>query len=92
MRRRAYEIGVLNGVFAPNRLLPEALSLASRIAKNAPIAISYFKELAYSGQTIGNPELLQLIHYLYGRLFSSEDSYEGPHSFIDNHNLVWKGQ
>lgn len=85
---RAYEIGFLNGVLPRTRLLPEAFSIANRIIKNALIALRYFKELVYSGQKIGSPELVQLIHYLYGRLLSSEDSYEGPQAFVDKRNPV----
>ena len=60
--QRAYEMGFLNKVVPAEQLMPEALAMANKIAENAPLAVQYFKELAYRGlnmssQDISGPDL-----------------------------------
>src|ERR1700728_780355 len=42
---RAYALGLVNKVVAPEKLLDEALELADRIAANAPLAVRYSKSV-----------------------------------------------
>lgn len=46
---RAYELGLVNRVVPPERLMDEALGLAARISANSPLAVQCAKELAMKG-------------------------------------------
>ena len=45
----AYRIGLVNGVFTKEELMPTAMKLAKKIASNAPIAVRNSKESLTDG-------------------------------------------
>ena len=90
--QRAYDIGFVNKVVPADRLMPEALRLAGQIAENAPLAVQYFKELAYRGQNMSTEEIIALTHQMYDQLLATEDSKEGPRAFAEKRKPQWKGQ
>lgn len=89
--QRAYELGFLNQVAPTDRLMPEALALARRIAENAPLSLRYFKKLAYQGLDMTSLDLANLTHELYDSLLTSEDAREGPRAFVEKRKPRWKG-
>ena len=90
--QRAYEMGFLNKVVAADQLMPEALALASQIAENAPLAVQYFKELAYRGLNMSTQDISSLTYHMYDQLLTTEDSKEGPKAFAEKRKPRWQGR
>lgn len=89
--QRAYEMGFLNKVVPANQLMSEALALANKIAENAPLAVQYFKELAYRGLNMSTQDISSLTYHMYDQLLTTEDSKEGPKAFAEKRKPNWQG-
>ena len=90
--QRAYDIGFLNKVVPGDQLLEEALTMAQQIAENAPLAVQYFKELAYRGLNMSTQDTSSLTYHMYDQLLQTEDSKEGPLAFAEKRKPQWKGR
>ena len=90
--QRAYDIGFLNKVVPAEDLMEEAMALAQQIAENAPLAVQYFKELAYRGQNMSTQDISSLTYHMYDQLLTTEDSKEGPRAFAEKRRPNWQGR
>ena len=90
--QRAYDIGFLNKVVPGDQLMEEALIMAGHIAANAPLAVQYFKELAYRGLNMSTQDTSSLTYHMYDQLLQTEDSKEGPLAFAEKRKPQWKGR
>ena len=90
--QRAYDIGFLNKVTPPNQLMDEAMAMARQIAANAPLAVQYFKELAYRGLNMSTQDISSLTYHMYDQLLTTEDSKEGPLAFAEKRKPNWQGR
>ena len=90
--QRAYDIGFVNKVVTSDTLMEEATALAQRIARNAPLSVQYFKELAHRGLDMSGPATCALTYQVYDRLLQSEDSKEGPRAFAEKRAPQWQGR
>ena len=90
--QRAYDMGFLNKVVPADQLMPEALALANQIAENAPLAVQYFKELAYRGLNMSSQDISSLTYHMYDQLLTTEDSKEGPRAFAEKRKPRWQGR
>ena len=90
--QRAYEMGFVNKVVPPDSLTDEAMALAERIALNAPLSLSNFKDLSYRGLDMGSRAVTSLTYEMYDKLLLSEDSREGPRAFTEKRPPRWKGR
>jgi enoyl-CoA hydratase/carnithine racemase len=90
--QRAYDIGFVNKVVPGERLMPECLALAEQIAGNAPLAVQYFKELAYRGLNMSTQDISALTYHMYDQLLATEDSKEGPRAFAEKRKPRWQGR
>ena len=90
--QRCYDIGFLNKVVPAAELMEEALGLAQQIAENAPLAVQYFKELAYRGLNMSTQDISALTYHMYDRLLTTEDSKEGPRAFAEKRRPCWQGR
>ena len=90
--QRAYDMGFLNKVVPADQLMPEALALAHQIAENAPLAVQYFKELAYRGLNMSSQDISSLTYHMYDRLLTTDDSKEGPRAFAEKRKPRWQGK
>ena len=90
--QRAYDIGFLNKVVPAEDLMEEAMALAQQIAENAPLAVQYFKELAYRGVNMSTQDISSLTYHMYDQLLTTEDSKEGPRAFAEKRKPNWQGR
>ena len=90
--QRAYDIGFLNKVVPAEQLMDEAMALAQKIAENAPLALQYFKELAYRGLNMSTQDISSLTYHMYDQLLTTEDSKEGPLAFAEKRKPRWQGR
>jgi enoyl-CoA hydratase/carnithine racemase len=88
---RAYEIGLVNRVVAPDDVLSTALDLASRIAANGPLGVAASKELTRLAPS--DPRAAEARAVEWQRtVFTSEDAREGATAFIEKRTPVWQGR
>lgn len=88
---RAYEIGLVNAVVAPDQVLDTALRYADLIAGNAPLGVAAAKELvrlALSDTTAAEQRLGELQKSVFG----SADAREGAMSFVEKRPPAWQGR
>ena len=90
--QRAYDIGFVNKVVPGDALLEEAVTMAEQIAENAPLAVQYFKELAYRGLNMSTQDISSLTYHMYDQLLTTEDSKEGPRAFAEKRRPRWQGR
>ena len=90
--QRAYDMGFLNKVVPGDQLMEEAMTMAAQIAENAPLAVQYFKELAYRGLNMSTQDISALTYHMYDRLLTTEDSKEGPRAFAEKRRPNWQGR
>jgi enoyl-CoA hydratase len=90
--QRAYDIGFVNKVVPQGALMEEAMTMAEQIAENAPLAVQYFKELAYRGLNMSTQDVSSLTYHMYDQLLTTEDSKEGPRAFAEKRKPRWQGR
>ena len=87
----AAEHGLVARLADPGSALQEALSLAERIARNAPLAVAASKQLIRATQGSTEEELWALQRPLQERVFASDDAKEGPLAFAEKRPPEWSG-
>jgi enoyl-CoA hydratase/carnithine racemase len=88
----AYRIGLVTEVVEPADLLPAAQALAATINKGAPVSARFIKEAINQGLDLSLEEGLRLEANLAILLSQTEDSKEGPRSFVEKRPPVWQGR
>lgn len=88
---RAYEIGLVNHVYAPEDLLDGARKLITSILSKAPIAVSLCLE-ALRAADLPLAEGLQREATLFGQACATEDFQEGVDAFLEKRKAEFKGR
>jgi enoyl-CoA hydratase/carnithine racemase len=90
--REAGRIGLVSEVTAHADLMPKAMDLAGRIARNSPLALRFMKE-GLRRATYGDPRTTGswAIEVIY-KLFDTEDHREGVRSFLEKREPVFTGR
>jgi enoyl-CoA hydratase len=89
---KAFEMGLLNEVCAPDQLMERALDYAARITANGPLAVRKTKESVLRGLATDMREAYRIESEIAGEVFSSEDAKEGPKAFAEKRPPVWTGR
>lgn len=88
----AHRIGLINEVVPLEQLLPRAEAIAERIAANAPIAVQKIKEALRRTSGLSTEEAFKIESECAAVVMQTEDAREGPLSFIEKRQAVFKGR
>ncbi|HEY7931702.1 MAG TPA: crotonase/enoyl-CoA hydratase family protein [Acidimicrobiales bacterium] len=88
---RAYELGLVNRVVPGEQVLNEAVALAERISRNAPLAVRTSKELMRRSLEMSEDEAWAMNNEAFARIGRSADALEGAIAFAEKRSPQWKG-
>ncbi len=89
---RAYELGLVNRLAAPEQLDAVAGELAARIAANAPLTVRAGKRMVHEVAGLPLAQAFARADELYAPAYLSEDAQEGPRAFGERRAPRWKGR
>ena len=89
---RALEMGLVHALFPRESVVEEALALAQKIAKHAPVALEYAKETINKGMDMTLDQGLRLEQDLTVILQSTADRAEGISSFLEKRKPGYRGE
>lgn len=90
--KEAKEIGLVNEVVEPDRLMEVALEMAKKIASNAQIAVRYSKEAIDRGYQTDITTAIDIEANLFGLCFATEDQKEGMKAFLEKRKAEFKSK
>jgi enoyl-CoA hydratase/carnithine racemase len=89
---RAYELGLVNRVVPGDQVLDEALALAERIAKNAPLAVRTSKDVMRRATELSEAEAWAANDEAFAMIGQSADAMEGAVAFAEKRQPNWHGK
>jgi enoyl-CoA hydratase len=87
----AAEHGLVTTVTAKGEAVEQAMVLAERVARNAPLAVAASKQLINAAVDRTAEEFWDLQNGLFGPVFGSKDAREGPKAFAEKRPAEWSG-
>jgi len=88
--RRAYELGMVDELVAPEDLMPTAMAIAHDIAKNSPRAVRLSKEAVWNTVEMGDTQAIEYGYALERMQWAHPDFLEGPRAFAERREPVWR--
>lgn len=89
---RALEVGLVNQVVEPDELVDAAREVALKIARSAPLTVDATKKSIRAAGEMGLSAAWDVADEYFDRVYSSEDAVEGPRSWVEKRDPVWKGR
>ena len=89
---RALQIGLVNRVVPGDQLMAEAMALAERIAKNAPLAVRLSKQVMKQAAELTEDEGWVVNDAVFGEIGRSSDAMEGAIAFAEKREPNWTGK
>ncbi|MBS4752869.1 crotonase/enoyl-CoA hydratase family protein [Nocardioides sp. zg-ZUI104] len=89
---RMAELGLVNRLAEPGKVLDAALELAEQILRNAPISLEVGKQIITESPDWSREEEFARQSDLAGRALFSDDATEGVAAFAENRDPVWTGR
>jgi enoyl-CoA hydratase len=90
--KEAHQLGLVQKVVSPKKLLPEAKELAQKLANLAPIALQYIKKSIHNGLDIPLENGLHLEASYFGLTFNTADRKEGMSAFLEKRKPTFRGE
>ena len=90
--QRAYEIGLVNRLAEPERLLDVALELAGEVLEGAPLSVKAGRETVMLATEMGRAAALQAARAAHEHAYMSDDAQEGPRAFAEKRRPRWKAR
>ena len=89
--REALEMGLVNYVVSSQDLLPKALELADRLARNGPLAVRKIKEGVLRTSGLPLEQALEIENEVSAAVMASNDAREGPRAFKEKRRPNFTG-
>lgn len=89
---RAHQLGLVNHLVEPGRVLEAALELAEKICAAAPLAVWASRKVVLASMDEDEAALRTLTDEAFAKVMSSEDLKEGLEAFIEKRPANWKGR
>jgi enoyl-CoA hydratase len=90
--RRALELGLINHVVPDGQALAKAREIATRIARNGPLAVKAILATLRETETLPEGDAFA-IEQKYGMsVMTSKDAAEGPKAFLEKREPVFRGE
>jgi enoyl-CoA hydratase len=86
----ALKIGLVNHLVEPDELMDKAMDMASKIAKNAQLAVRYSKAAINKNHEVDVDTAIEIEKDLFALCFASEDQKEGMGAFIEKRKPEFK--
>lgn len=90
--QRAYEIGLVNRVIAPEALMEETLKFAKKLATLPAFALKMAKHSINFGYDLALDNAFRLESECCAQCFSTEDQKEGMQAFLEKRKPAYKGR
>jgi enoyl-CoA hydratase len=90
--QRAYEIGLVNGVYPQAELIPQCEKWIQKMLSNGPVALKLTLEAAHRGIQMTLEEGLNLEATLFGLICTTEDMKEGTRAFLEKRTAQFKNR
>jgi len=90
--RRALELGLINRVVPADKLMEEAMALATTIADNAPLAVRTSKRVMKEAGELPDADGWGINNAAVPEVFGSADAREGPIAFAEKRKPNWSGK
>ena len=87
--QRAYDLGFITEVVAPDELGKRARELAETVNRNAPLAVRGTRLAIRKGLGLPLHEAEILAEAFRERVLHTEDSLEGPRAFLEKREPKW---
>jgi enoyl-CoA hydratase len=89
---KAAEYGMVARVAEPGKAVDEAIALATRISKNAPLSVAASKQMVADSFGRTEEEFWKHQAPLIRDIFASKDAQEGPRAFAEKRAPKWAGK
>lgn len=89
--QRAYELGIVNRVVAPEALDEAVAALADQLAAAAPLAAAGILDAVLQGGEAALDQGLEFETQGFALMFSTEDMREGTSAFLEKRKAAFKG-
>ncbi|MEJ7584245.1 MAG: enoyl-CoA hydratase-related protein, partial [Acidimicrobiales bacterium] len=89
---RALQLGLINEIVEPERLMDRAREWAGRICANAPLAVQATKEAVLRGLAGTLDDAYAIESEISRQIFATEDAKEGPRAFAEKRPPEWKAR
>jgi enoyl-CoA hydratase len=90
--KEALRLGLVQKIYPIDQLLPEAKTLAKKLANLAPIALHYMKKSIHNGLGMPMEKGLQLEASYFGLTFQTADRIEGMDAFLEKRKPTFQGE
>jgi len=88
----AARISLVNHVVEPERLMDEALTLAGRMARQAPLSLQFIKEALYRGLDMGLHDAIHADRYRMFILYNTDDRKEASQAWLEKRPPQFTGR